>query len=106
MAAVRIIVGALGIAALVGAALTVARGGPLPLTLWLVVIGLVLTLGTLFERSRYKKIAPRAPGSGWVATGERFVDPASGRLVDVHFRPDTGQRAYVDAGAGPPSKEA
>lgn len=102
MSLVRIIVGALGIVALVTAALTVLHGAPVVLTLWLLGFGLVLTVAALFERVIYKKIAPSAPGRGWIATGERFVDPATGRLVEVHFRPETGQRSYVDAGAAPP----
>jgi uncharacterized membrane protein len=59
------------------------------------VFGAAVLIGTLFER-RYR--ARRAAGIGWQTTGERFVDPASGKLVEVRYNPQTGERAYVDAG--------
>lgn len=59
------------------------------------VIGLVLTLGIVFERWRYRRLAPAAPGDGWVATGERFVDPETNKLVTVYHEPATGARRYV-----------
>jgi hydroxymethylpyrimidine pyrophosphatase-like HAD family hydrolase len=31
-------------------------------------------------------------------TAERFVDPTSGKLLEVRYNPQTGERAYVDAG--------
>ena len=49
--------------------------------------------------------APRDRPSGdhWRPTGERFVDPETGRLVTVWFNQATGERQYVDkAGAAPP----
>jgi hypothetical protein len=51
--------------------------------------------GILFERGRYKPSEPRQPGPDWVATGERFVDPASGEPVAVFYQPATGERRYV-----------
>jgi hypothetical protein len=102
MPVVRTILGGLGALALAGVAIATFRGAPFPFILLPALGGLILILGALFERVYYKRVAPNAPGSGWVATDERFVDPATGRLVQVHFRPDTGQRAYVDAGAAPP----
>ena len=56
--------------------------------------GIALLLGTLFE-GRYR---PRVHSNvgGWQATGERFVDPASGKLVDVYYNPTTGERQYRD----------
>jgi hypothetical protein len=57
-----------------------------------IIAGVVLLLGTLFE-GRYR---PRVRGtaSDWQATGERFVDPGSGKLVDVYYDPKTGERQY------------
>lgn len=57
-----------------------------------IIAGIVLLLGTIFE-GRYR---PRihANAAGWQATGERFVDPASGKLVDVYYNPATGERQY------------
>ncbi|HEX8726339.1 MAG TPA: hypothetical protein VF737_13210 [Gemmatimonadaceae bacterium] len=37
---------------------------------------------------------PGRAGANWQPTGERFVDPASGKLVDVYFDPETGEREY------------
>ena len=68
------------------------------LTLWLTVNGLALTLGIGYERWRYKANRPQRPDSRWQATGERFVDPASGRLVQVYYDPASGERSYVEVG--------
>jgi hypothetical protein len=37
----------------------------------------------------------KKPGPGWVKTTERFVDPDSGRTVDVFYEPSSGERQYV-----------
>lgn len=60
----------------------------------LIAIGAILA-AMLFERFRYKPIADRPP-PGWQATGERFIDPESGKTVTVYYDPETGQRQYVD----------
>lgn len=57
--------------------------------------GALILLGTLFER-RYR--THRAAGSAWESTAERFIDPTSGKLVEVRYNPQTGERAYIDAG--------
>ncbi len=59
------------------------------------VVGALILIGTFFE-GRYR--TRRATGSGWQTTPERFVDPTSGKLVEVRYNPQTGERAYVDAG--------
>ena len=63
------------------------------------VFGTLLTLGTVFERWRYKpaKAAGTARGS---ATGERFIDPETGALMDVYYDPSTGERSYVKVESG------
>jgi hypothetical protein len=62
----------------------------LPMTVW----GLVLVLAVVFERWRYRE--RKQTGSGeWQATEERFVDPESGRLMQVFYQPATGERRYV-----------
>jgi hypothetical protein len=63
------------------------------LALWAV----VLLVGLLIERWRYKPLAGRPPGPDWQATDERFVDPETGRLVTVYFHPATGERRYIAA---------
>jgi hypothetical protein len=63
----------------------------------LLLAGMVIVLGMVFERRRYKPILDASPGPEWQATDERFVDERSGALVVVHYNPRTGQRAYVRA---------
>ena len=70
-------------------------GGPVPVVVWLGACGLILTAGIAFERGRYKASGDHRPGANWHATGERFVDPASGETVAVFYRPATGERRYV-----------
>lgn len=84
----------LGLLSLASAALLALRG-IYPVALWLLVNGLALTLGVIYERSRYKPLKANAPGAGWLATGERFIDPASGALVEVYSDPRSGERDYV-----------
>jgi hypothetical protein len=83
-----------GIAMLAGA-VALAEAGCIPLGWRLALPGLVLSVAALFERWRYKRLAGAPPGSEWVATAERFVDPESGKLVTVYYRPATGERRYV-----------
>ena len=59
-----------------------------------VVIGVVVLIGTLFERWRYRRIQEPLEGP-WQQTGERFFDPSTGDPVDVMFDPRTGARRYV-----------
>lgn len=60
---------------------------------WLLWQGGVLVLVVLFERWRYTP-ARLAGTRGWLPTGERFEDPTSGKLVEVYFNPETGERDY------------
>src|SRR5919206_908029 len=67
---------------------------------WLLLNGLVVLAATIFERGRYR---PKREGTErWESTGERFIDPSSGRLMEVRFDPRTGKRDYVEV-AGPDS---
>jgi fatty acid desaturase len=73
------------------AALAVFGGWPA----WppLIAFGVVLVC-VLFERAQYKAIADQPP-PGWEATGERFIDPETGKQVAVYYDPKSGQRQYV-----------
>ena len=52
----------------------------------------------VFRSAGYKRRPLDAPpGKDWNLTDERFVDPQSGELVEVWYRPRTGERAYVRA---------
>ncbi len=84
-----------GLALLVGAAAFASAGCGLGLTLRLALPGFLLIGAVLFERWRYKRLASGRPGPEWVETDERFVDPESGNLVTVYYRPATGERRYV-----------
>ena len=59
------------------------------------VVGAIVLVAVLFERSRYRPLVDRS-AAGWETTGERFVDPTSGKLVEVRFNPQSGEREYVE----------
>ena len=84
-----------GVALLAGAAAFAHAGCGLGVTLRFALPGLLLVVAILFERWRYKRVAGSRPGPEWVETDERFVDPESGKLVTVYYRPSTGERRYV-----------
>ena len=55
--------------------------------------GTIIVLGTLFERWRYHNRNASVDGD-WQPTGERFVDPATGKNVEVLYDPESGERRY------------
>jgi len=59
------------------------------------IAAVILLTGVIFENRRYKRVSATAPGPGWEATGERFIDPDSEQPVSVFFNPETGERRYV-----------
>jgi hypothetical protein len=61
------------------------------------VFGLIVLVGTLFERWRYRRIEEQSNGQ-WQRTDERFIDPSTGDPVEVMFDPRTGERRYVAVG--------
>ena len=70
--------------------------------LWVIalyIIGglLVLAVGLAIERWRYKPVRQERPDPRWTDTGERFVDPETGRLTAVYFDPVKGERHYLAA---------
>jgi hypothetical protein len=58
-------------------------------------VGIVIMLGTLFERWRYSRNDQRLDAR-WQATGERFADPITGKDVEVFYDPASGERRYVE----------
>lgn len=62
-----------------------------------IVVGFIL-VGLVFENFRYRALSRHAPGGAFQATGERFIDPESGQLVEVHSDPATGARRYIAVG--------
>lgn len=90
----------------------VAAGGPSAAAgLWAVVIGLVLIIGAIIERARYRSddadrtAAPPGPGGGepsatsletrFRPTDERFEDPTTRRRMRVWLDAGSGERRYV-----------
>ncbi len=68
-------------------------------------VGLLMVFGVLIERWRYRK-EPR-PDADWQPTGERFVDPATGKHVRVQYDPASGERRYLtEDDAGGPTRGA
>jgi hypothetical protein len=57
------------------------------------VFGLLVLLAVTFERWR-KRAPPQPAGPHWQPTGERFEDPGTGKTVQVHYNPETGERRY------------
>lgn len=62
-----------------------------------IVTPLVVLLGLVFERWRYVKLKTQAPAR-FEATGERFVDPETGKLVEVYFDRESGEQRYLESG--------
>ena len=73
--------------------LIVGDAGAWPMVAW----GLVLLLAVVFERWRYQR-SDDAGGGEWQETDERFVDPETGREVQVLYQPSTGKRRYLPVG--------
>ena len=55
--------------------------------------GAIFVLGTLFERWRYNNKNASMEGD-WQVTGERFVDPQTGKNMEVLYEPRSGERKY------------
>ena len=74
-----------------GIAVAIASPRIWPVSVELVIIGALILLGTLLERSYRSR---RATSAAWQRTGERFVDPVSSKLTEVLYNPQTGERSY------------
>ena len=88
----------LGVLALLFGVVLVVFGHAPADGLQLIVLGAVVLLGVTLEARRYRG---RAGSGRWQSTSERFVDPSTGRLMEVQYDPSTGERRYVDVGPGP-----
>jgi hypothetical protein len=62
-------------------------------------LGVIILVGTLFERWRYRRIEKPSNGR-WQRTDEQFIDPSTGDPVEVMFDPSTGERRYVAGKSG------
>jgi hypothetical protein len=70
---------------------------PAVVVIYLAVSGALIAGGILFERRGYHPRVDRTRGK-WQPTGERFVDPTTGKLMEVRFNPETGERDYIELG--------
>jgi hypothetical protein len=86
-----------GVLALIGAFILFHIGAPLTVVAYLAVNGAVVAGGIALERSGYRPRVQRQLGT-WERTGERFVDPVNGHLLEVRYNPTTGERDYVEVG--------
>ncbi len=57
------------------------------------VAALLLLVGGAFEAGRYRQRLDRS-SPAWRPTGEKFVDPSTGRTTTVFYDPVTGKRDY------------
>ena len=86
----------IGALLLVGAAVALLVGGTFLLFIpQLVIGGVLLIVGLAIERWRYKPLSETRPDPRWTDTGERFVDPETGKLTAVYFDPANGERHYI-----------
>lgn len=86
----RIVVVVLGVLLLLGGAISmlVPGHGGFPFLL----IGGLIVVSVLFEGHYRSKTA--APTASLQSTGEKFIDPGTGKLVEVDYDPETGERVY------------
>ena len=103
---IRLIVGVLSLAALIGGLLLIVAGwigGAAGL--WLMVSGAAGLIGIAFERTRYHPEVEERAGGPAAATGEaedgrfratdeRFIDPTTRQPTRVWMDPRTGERRY------------
>jgi len=59
------------------------------------IFGAIFVLGTLFERWRYNN-QNASREADWQVTGERFVDPETGKALEVLYDPVSGDRKYQE----------
>ena len=85
---------AIGVVALLCGLIALATGAFPPAAIF-GIWGILLVIGTVFERVTYKRTHTTAPGAGWERTAERFVDDATGHPITVYIEPKTGERRYV-----------
>lgn len=85
---------AIGILMLAGAGLAAALGA-YAIVPHLLIGAAVFGAGVAWERWRYGVPRAQRPDPHWQATGERFIDPESGALVEVWYDPRDGARHYL-----------
>ena len=89
---------AYGVLCLIVAGILLAAHVTTVLVIYLAISGLLIVGGILFERRGYRSRVDRTHGN-WQPTGERFTDTTTGRMVEVYYNPQTGERDYREPGS-------
>ena len=90
----RVVIGAIGaLCAIAGILLLVT---PPHSGLPLLIVGGLVVLSLFFE-GRYR--TAQTPTQPWEPTGEKFIDPGTGKMVEVDYDPQTGERRYREPGS-------
>ncbi len=87
---------AYGILCLIGAVILLVAHVTIAFVIYLAINGLIITGAILLERSSYRSKADTTQGK-WQSTGERFNDPTSGKVIEVYYNPQTGERDYRES---------
>ncbi len=89
---------ACGVLLVAGGVIVIHASGSVgwPAAVQLLLGGIVLLFAMLFEARRYRAGEVSKTGA-WEPTGERFVDPTTGRLTEVRYNPQTGEREYIES---------
>ncbi len=96
----RALVALFGVLLLIGGFLTLSRAPfAWPAAVELFFGGGLLLFAIAFEARRYR--AKTASSGRWETTGERFVDPTTGKLTEVRYNPQSGERKYVEINERP-----
>jgi hypothetical protein len=109
---IRVLMGVIGAALLIGGIALALGGGLVVLAIWMLFNGSVLVIIAVIEISRYRSEAAEnahfhpgpgggetiAPESRFKRTDEVFIDPTTQRRMRVFADPATGERRYVSEG--------
>lgn len=92
----RLLVLVLGVGlSVAGGLILLAHVGSIGAGLEALVLGVLVLVGTWFERLRYGESVVAPTGPDWERTDETFIDPTSGRTMVVYQHRHSGKRRYV-----------
>jgi hypothetical protein len=86
----RIIIGVIGALCLIAGIVLLALHEIFGVQL--LIIGALICISLVFE-GRYRTARTTDTGP-WQPTGEKFIDPSTGKHVEVDYDPATGERRY------------
>ena len=91
----RTVLLAVGLVFVVGGVLAALLAHAVGAGIEFIVFGVLVWIGTLFEKLRYGEADTAPSGPEWRKTEESFIDPGTGRAMTVYENTRTGQRRYV-----------